>query len=134
MTSQRSSSRGFTLVEVLAALLLIAIVLPAVMKGISLASNAGSDARRRTEAAGLAESKLAEIVATRQWRLGNLSGDFTPDWPDYRWEATLSNYIEDSSGENVQEIDLRVIWKARNREQAVNVSTLTYARIATTSE
>ncbi len=125
---------AFTLVEVLAALLLIAIVLPVVMQGISLATNAASDARRRTEAAGLAESKLDEVVATRQWLAGSLSGDFTPDWPDYRWEASLQPYANDSSGKSVQQIDLRVIWTARNREQSVSVSTLAYARTTATSE
>ncbi len=128
------TSRAFTLVEVLAALLLIAIVLPVVMQGISLATNAASDAKRRTEAAGLAESKLGEIVATRQWLAGGLSGDFAPDWPDYRWEALLQPYANDSSGKSVQQIDLRVIWTARSREQSVSVSTLAFARTTTTSE
>jgi len=126
--------KAFTLVEVLAALLLIAIVLPVVMQGISLATNAASNAKRRTEAAGLAESKLAEIVATRAWQTGSLSGDFSPDWPDYRWEATLQTYTNDSSGKNVQEIDLRVLWMSRSQEQSVSVSTLTYARTSSASE
>ena len=39
--------RAFTLVEVLAALAFTAIVLPVAMKGISLATTAASEARRR---------------------------------------------------------------------------------------
>jgi prepilin-type N-terminal cleavage/methylation domain-containing protein len=47
--------RGFTLIEVLAALMLIAIVLPAIMKGIALSSGAatrGPPAHRGGRAGG----------------------------------------------------------------------------------
>jgi general secretion pathway protein I len=134
MKPPRSTSHGFTLVEVLAALLLIAIVLPVVMQGISLGAQASSNARHRTEAAGLAESKLSELVATREWQMGNLTGDFAPDWPDYRWEATVGAYVGDSSGQNVQELGVRVYWLSRNQENSVSLSTLTYARSSTSAE
>ncbi|CAN5557208.1 hypothetical protein BH10PLA1_BH10PLA1_19490 [soil metagenome] len=127
-------ARAFTLVEVLAALLLIAIVLPVVMQGLSLATNAAGSAKRRTEAAGLAESKLNELVATGSWQTGNLSGDFAPDWPEYRWEANLKTYDSDSSGQSVQELDLRVIWTQRSRDESVALSTLTYAKGASLGE
>jgi general secretion pathway protein I len=124
----RSHPAGFTLVEVLAAMLLIAIVLPAVMQGITLATKAGSTARARTEAAGLGQSKLAELVATGQWQDGSLAGDFSPDWPAYRWEATTQAWSQDTAGAGLQEIDLRVIWMARGQEESVTLSTLVYAR------
>ncbi len=117
---------GFTLIEVLAAMLLIAIVLPAVMQGITLSVNAGNAARHRTEASGLAQSKLAELVATDEWQTGAMSGDFSPDWPDYRWEATAQTWGGDTTGMGLQEIDLRVIWTARGREDSVEVSTLVH--------
>ncbi len=122
---QSERCRGFTLIEVLAALLLIAIVLPVVMKGVTLAGAAASDARRRTEAAGLAESKLNEIVATGQWQgAGALNGDFGTDWPDYRWEATVQPWAGDSTSSSIQQIDLRVIWIARGHEDSLALSTL----------
>src|SRR5688500_7535196 len=61
--SPRRHHRGFTLAEVLATLVLVGLVLPAVMKGISLALAASDDARRRVEAVGLAENKLTELTA-----------------------------------------------------------------------
>jgi prepilin-type N-terminal cleavage/methylation domain-containing protein len=119
---------GFTLVEVLATMMLIAIVLPAVMQGVSVATKAGADARRRTEAAGLASSKLAEIIATGQWQGGVMAGDFSPDWPDYRWQASVGNWPGDTSNVSLQEVDLSVFWTERGREDSVRVSTLTYVR------
>ena len=61
----RRRRQGFTLVEILVTLMLIAIVIPVIMKGISLGAQAASDAKRRTEAGGLAQEKLAEILASK---------------------------------------------------------------------
>jgi len=131
--SRRSARRGFTLIEVLAALLLMAVVMPVVMNGISLATRTSSTARRRDEAGGLAQAKLAEIIATGQWLNGNLSGDFSPDWPEYRWEAALqpqlnSNMTITTTQVTLQQLDLRVIWNARNAEDSLTLSTLVYQR------
>lgn len=126
-TSGSRSRPGFTLVEVLATLMLIAIVLPAVMKGATLATAAASIARSRTEASGLAEAKLAEIIATNQWQTSSLSGDFGTDWPGYRWQATVQSWPQDTSGAGLQQVDLRVSWAARGREDSLTLSTLTYA-------
>ncbi len=122
---------GFTLVEVLAALMLIAIVLPAVMKGAAMATSIASSARRRNEAAGLAEEKLAEIIATDQWQTSSLSGDFGSDWPGYRWQATVQSWPEDTSGAGLQQVDLRVSWMARNKQDSLTLSTLAYAQTQT---
>jgi general secretion pathway protein I len=119
--------RGFTMIEVLATVALLAIVLPAVMEGVTLATSAGGLARHRTEAAGLAESKLKELVATGDWQAGILSGEFD-DWPQYRWEATVTAWSQDVTSSSIQQIDLRVIWTARGREDSITLSTLAYVR------
>ncbi len=111
--SGRARGGGFTLIEVLATVMLLAIVLPAVMKGISAASGAASIARQRTEASGLAEAKLAELVTTGTWQGGVLSGDFGADAPDYRWQATVQAWPQDTTTAGLQEIDLRVTWPSR---------------------
>src|SRR5260370_36095537 len=82
----REFGSGFTLVEVLAALMLLAIVLPVAMRGISMATALASSAKHRDEAAVLAKSKLDELVATHAWQSQALSGNF--DFrPEYRWSA-----------------------------------------------
>jgi len=122
---------GFTLIEVLMTLMLVAIVLPAINQGVMLAVGAASAARHRTEAAGLAEAKLAEIVSSETWQQSSLSGDFAPDWPDYHWKATVQTWALDTSDAGLQQIDLKVSWHARNREDSLVLSTLTYARSQT---
>lgn len=115
-------ARAFTLIEVLATLLLLAITLPAIMRGISLATSTASHSKHRGDAYGLCESKLNELLATGQWQYGNLSGDFSPDAPNYRWSAEVSNWSE----ANVEQLDVHVKWNARNAEQTVTLSTLIY--------
>jgi prepilin-type N-terminal cleavage/methylation domain-containing protein len=129
--------RAFTLVEVLAAIVLIAIVLPVAMHGISLAARAASMAKHRSTAAQLGSSKLQEIVATGQWETSsNLSGDFSlegPDYQDYTWVAQVQQWNQrgvspqDIQPQTLSELDLKVIWKSRGQEQFLTFSTLVYS-------
>ncbi|MCY3023879.1 MAG: prepilin-type N-terminal cleavage/methylation domain-containing protein [Planctomycetota bacterium] len=112
--------RGFTLMEVLAAAVLVAIVMPAAMHGISVAASLANVARHRTEAAALAQSKLGELQATRGWQTGNLSGDFGPEHPEFRWSADLVAWEPGT----LQQLDVTVLWNSRGREQRVTLSTL----------
>ena len=114
--------RGFTLIEVLATLLLLAIALPVILHGISIATSAGSLAKQRSEAYGLCESKLNELLATGQYQYGNLSGDFSPDFPKYRWIAT----VQDWTDPNTEQLDVHVKWTSRGAEQDVVLSSLVY--------
>ena len=118
----RSKRSAFTLPEVLAALVLIGIVLPPVLKGVSLAMGACDDAKRRIEATGLAESKLAELTvdAVQLVSSGGGSGTF-PDHPDYAWDAQTATQDTDLS-----EITVRVTWTARGTQRSIDLSTLIF--------
>jgi hypothetical protein len=115
-------------VEVLATLLLMALVLPAAMEGVSLAVQSSAIAQHRSEAAGLAEGKLNELVATGDWQTAAMSGNFDGAFSNYHWDATVSPWSQDTSGESIQQIDLKVSWNSRNQPQSLTLSTLTYVR------
>jgi len=114
--------RGFTLVEILATLVLAAIILPVAMSGISLALNVADESRSRTEAASLAQNKMAEIVALSLWNSSSLSGDFSPDRPEYRWSAQ----VRDWQGTRIRQLDVEVLWNRRGQDRHVVLSTLVY--------
>jgi prepilin-type N-terminal cleavage/methylation domain-containing protein len=124
----RGRRGGFTLVEVLVTMLLIAIVVPSIMAGIAQSTHAATLARARNEVAGLAQAELAQIVASQQWQNGNLQGDFGADWPGYSWQAVVQPWPLDTTTQSVQEIDLKVTWIDRNRENSMTVSTLAYVK------
>ena len=115
----KRSPRGFTMIEVLAAIVLMAIVLPVAMHAISVATMVGDSAKRRAEASMLAQSKLNELLVIKAWQTGALSGQWE-DHPDYRWAADLKDW--DSS--SLKEMDLHVTWTAAGRDQSITLSTL----------
>ena len=112
--------RGFTLIEVMAAVVFVAIVLPVVMRGFSLATLAGELAEKRAEAAVLAHSKMNEIAVTHIWQNGAMGGDFSPDHPAYRWTAELKDW--DMS--TLKELDVHVTWGQPGRERSLTMATL----------
>ena len=134
MIISRSHSRprrGFTLIEVLAAMALTSICLPIAMRGISVCANIAADAKHRAEAAGLAEAKLNELLATQQYQGGIMAGDFGTDWPDYRWSAELVNWAsakvnDNGNGNTISELDIHVTWNGRANERSLTQSTLVY--------
>jgi prepilin-type N-terminal cleavage/methylation domain-containing protein len=111
---------GFTLVEVLASLVIMGIVLPFAMRGASLAMHAGSVARHQAEAATLGEAKLTELVTMGSWS-DTAQGDFGNDFPQYRW--TMENIQRDIG---VTELLLSVIWQERGEDRSVKLSTFVY--------
>src|SRR4051812_31300269 len=74
--------RGFTLIEVLATMVLLGIIIPVAMRGVSISLAAADKAKHTSQAAALAESKLNDLL-TQSASGGsgggsNLSGDFAP--------------------------------------------------------
>ena len=118
-----SRRRGLTLVEVLATIVMMAIVLPAAMQGISLCMATSVAARQRSEAAALAESKLAELIATGDWQFGGQSGDFGEAWPDYHWTAAAADWASDPT---MKQLDVSVTWTSRREEKEIVLTTLIY--------
>jgi general secretion pathway protein I len=114
--------RAFTLPEVLAALVLIGVVLPAVMRGISLSIAAADDARKRVQAVSLAETKLSELTAAAMsTSSGGTSGDFGADFPGFRWEASSQEVQTE-----LAEIRVRVSWQGRGLSRNVDLASFAY--------
>jgi len=115
---------GFTLIEVLATLLLMAIAIPVLMQAVSVALNTADAARRKTEAAALAQSKLSELVATGDWQSAGTAGDF-PDHPAYHWQSAVQAWGDGS----VEQLDVEVSWLEKGIERTYVVSTLVYPAV-----
>ena len=109
-------------------MVLLALVLPAAMRGATIAMSAASSARHRTEAANLAQAKLNEMIATTQWNAGQ-QGDFAQQQhPEYRWsmQSTSRDY-------GVFEVVVNVTWNESGRERKFALSTLAYDTTSTLS-
>lgn len=114
--------RGLTLIEVLATISVISIVIPVVMQGVTIAMGLASITRQRAEAVTLAQSKLDDLLLSGEWQATQLSGDFAPDYPNYEWQAAVSDWEE----LDMKEIDLTVTWVSRGTERQMQLSSLIY--------
>lgn len=113
--------RGFTLVEILATFVLIAIILPVAMEGISLSTKMASNSKRKIEAGTLAEIKMTDLLVNEDWTDGNDNGNFGTDYPDYTWRYEVKDW---ESEDMMRQIDLYVEWIAMGRTHSVVLSTL----------
>ena len=115
--------RGFTLVELLATLVLVAAILPVAMKGIAMATTLAGLAQQRMTATTLAENRMANLLITQTWQDGSLTGDFADEgYPQFSWRADVSDW----SGVAVRQLTVSVNWERRGHERSVSLSTLVY--------
>jgi len=111
---------GFTFIELLATVMLIAIIMPPAMHCIALCTRLGGQSRKQIEAASLARAKLTELTVSQDWQTSQKSGEFGSDWPGYRWTADVSNWTDST----LSQLDLTVLWQSQGRERSVTLSTL----------
>ena len=115
------SDAGFTLAEVLAALLFMAIVIPVAVQGLQIASRAGSVSERKALGARLAESKLNELIVTRQWSSSASKGTIQEGLQSYTWRLENQPWAEDGA---MRLVTVWVTVPVQGRDYEVPVSTL----------
>jgi len=121
-TTRQGRSYGFTFVELLATVVLIAVIMPVAMRSIGLCTRLAGQSRRQMEAASLARLQLTELSVTGQWQSGDQRGSFGDDWPGYEWEVTVTNWTDSL----VRQLDMTVFWRSMGRERKVTLTTLMY--------
>jgi len=110
-------NRGFTLLEVMIAVALIAIALVTLLGSQSQSVSFANSAKFETMAALLAQSKMSEMTIQGADSLSSDSGNFGDDYPGYAWEATVSDVSFeglDAISDYLKQIDLTVTWGVFN--------------------
>jgi general secretion pathway protein I len=83
--------RGFTLVEILVALAIVAIALAAGMRALAQATDSASALKARTLALWVAQNRLAAAQIATPWpSLGSYSGEAEQAGARFLWQATVS--------------------------------------------
>jgi len=124
MKLRRASNRGFTLAEVLAAMVFMAIVIPVAVSGLGVASRAGEVAVRKTEASLLADRILNENVATTNWTQALQTGTLRQGRRDFRYQLKSENWNEDPNQTGMRLLSVEVTFSAKGSDYAVRLSTL----------
>ena len=82
---------GFTLLEVMVALGIMAIVLMSVYRLQSQTVAMSIESRFTTQAPLLARSALARFEASTERRFASSQGDFGREYPGYQWKITVED-------------------------------------------
>ena len=123
--SKIADRSAFTLVEVLATLMLVGVVLPVVVRATGMSAQLGAWSDRQATAASLADAKLAELIVTGDWELGDDDGRFEADTygrhaDRFAWELT----IDDWNSATFKQLTITVTWTSGSREKQVALSTV----------
>jgi general secretion pathway protein I len=103
--------RGFTLLEIMVALSVIAIVLVSVYRMHAQTLSMNNEVRFYTTAPMLAQLKMAEIESENPEDMGDDSGDFGDEFPDYQWNVVIDDIESTALGniaKNMKKIDLLI--------------------------
>lgn len=132
----KSDERGFTLLEVLLAIALLAIALPILLGLRNFDLELQERASELTAATLLAQEKLVETELAGQYSIGETTGDFpnvplgvqatvqaVPRAVGYKWKRTIAP----TQLELIREIRIKVSWLRGGLEEAVEVSTYVFA-------
>ncbi len=97
--------RGFTLLEVMIAMAILATTLVVVFQSQSQSVSMTSRARFETTASLLAQSKMAEMEAAKPEDVISDSGDFDEDFPDYSWQVDVT----ETELKSLKRIEVKVV-------------------------
>lgn len=146
----RRSAAAFTLAEVLAALLFMAIVIPVAIEGLRIASLAGTVAERKAQAARIAETVLHENLLLSNAVLTAQSGTIREGTREFRynvkaepWSQHLTNQVPSRSSQfgamlasqpqvdqaavsqiSMNHVTVEVLYTVQGRDYAVMLDTL----------
>jgi type II secretory pathway pseudopilin PulG len=113
-------NQAFTFVEVLAAMVFLAITMPAIVGALLTSNRAANVAERTGIATQLGENRLGELMIDNAWSSAASRGEFGEDYPGYRYEMTKSTWENGA----MTELVLKVFFKVQGGEHEVQLSTL----------
>jgi len=126
----RLSSRGFTLLEVIAALAILMLFLVPIMGSITQGLRNVSRIKGRSVALRLAQNRMEELQMMKVPEdQGTEEGDFGYDYQGYRWEMEAVKtpeleMMEEHLSIKGVEIHLRVYWEEAGSENVIEFQTL----------
>lgn len=106
-----SRPRGFTLIEVLVALVVVAVAIGALARAGSQSLEVQRQLELRTAALWVADNQLAAISLQRPLHPGPRQGTETLDGRDWNWEAR----VQPAPGGDLWRVDVLVFETGRDR-------------------
>ena len=120
------SQRAFTLAEILAALVFMAIVIPVAIDAIHIAGQAGTVAQRKTLALGVAEEMLNNTVIgsqTNQNVQAFSSGTAQRGALNFKWTVKSDFWNADNTN-YMNEVTSEVTYSVQSKDYTIRLTTL----------
>lgn len=117
---KRANTRinGFTLLEVLVALTIVAIALPALIKTVGTQAINAAHLKEKTLAHWVALNRVTELQATRAWpEVGIKDGTETMAGQDWHWVVAVS----ETPNETIKRLDIEVKKDREDKKPLVNL-------------
>ncbi len=130
----RVSQLGFTLLEVLVAMMILGVALGAILQQFALASRAGAASADATRATVYAREKIEELKMLEEFSETTAHGSFDDG---FEWETNVQLYSYDEVEEQSVFDDMRyetyllsvvVTWRYGSRSKQVELETLKTVR------
>jgi type II secretory pathway pseudopilin PulG len=115
---------GFTLAEVLAALVFMAIVIPVAIETLHIAGRAGTVAERKSEAARVAQRLLDESLVTTNYSQAVQSGTTREGLREFTWTVRSEPWNQDPSQNVMRQLSAEVAFTAQGQQYSVRLTTL----------
>ena len=119
--SMSKERNGFTLVEILVTLTILAAALPALLQAFATATRNQGLSDNSTTAVYLLKFRMAEIEMNGYPDVGQETGEFGEN-TRYQWRSVVEE-IESEEVENIRRVMVTVTWQHRNRARSMSMTT-----------
>lgn len=118
-------ARGFSLLEVISAILLLAVAFAALLQVAGASMHLADRSGQISKADMWAQAKLDALGVTERVAVGESDGDFGKD---YRWHLRIRPWQDDNPPQGspltLYRVDLDVRWGSSRRPQVLHYTTL----------
>lgn len=115
---KRTAQRGFTLIEIIIAVAVLAAAMGAIISGMARYADNAAHLREKTVALWVAHNRLTELALEPGWpEIGKSDGDAEMAGAEWRWFVTIA----ESPDPKVRRVDIRVQLKGKDSD-AISLS------------
>ena len=114
----RKDQRGFTLLEIVVALTIAAIALPALLRAFSEGTKKHVLIENKTTALYLLKLRMSEIEMLGNLQIGSEEGEFGTN-SRFRW----SSEVDETDTDGLYQVTVTVYWQEKGKEENIELTT-----------